>query len=396
MIDYALADQAKLPAPWTRRQVLAAGLATAGTFALAACTPNPTRGATGAGTPLPSSEAELMPIDFIAALPKAELHVHLEGTIEPADMFRYAERNGLALPWASEEDLRAAYSYTGLDDFLALLWEGCRVLTTREDFYDLTMTYLQRVSAQGVVRAEMSYAPHNFLPRGISIDDQIGGITDAITDARTDLGIDGALLVGVQRHRTEAEGFELLDLIRPHRESLLGISLGGPEVDNPPSKFARLYAAARNEGYRLTAHAGEEAPPSYITQALDECHVDRIDHGYTAFEDPGLVARLADEGVPVTMCPLSNLRLQVTDDLSTYPLTDYLNAGVNVSVNSDDPPYFGGYVNENFEALAEHLDLGRPELTTLARNSFTGSFGSTTQIDAGLAAVDEYERTWSS
>ena len=184
-----------------------------------------------------------MPTEFITAMPKAELHVHLEGTIEPADMFRYARRNGITLPWKSEEDLRAAYSYTSLGDFLTLFYEGCQVLTTRDDFYDLTMTYLQRTSAQRVVRAEMFFSPHNFLSRGISIDEQIGGITAAIADAHVDLGIDGALLIGVQRQRSEAEGFELLDLVRPHRESLLGISLGGAEVGNPPSKFARLYSA---------------------------------------------------------------------------------------------------------------------------------------------------------
>ena len=392
MIDKACSDPTNSPASEARREV--PGPETADTFTSTTCTSGSRTGSSGSGSLTCGSGAEFMPTEFIAGMPKAELHVHLEGTIEATDMFRYAQRNGLTLPWTSEDELRAAYTYESLDDFLTLFWQGCRVLTTREDFYDLTMTYLQRAFAQGVIYAEMSYAPMNFLPRGISVDHQIGGITDAIDDARADLGIDGALLVIVQRHRSEAEGFELLDLVRPHRDSIVGISLGGPETNNPPSKFARVFAAARHDGYKLTVHAGEEAPATYIAEALDECQAERIDHGYTAFQDPRLVSRLADEGIPLTMCPLSNRRLQVSDDLRSYPLVDYVNAGVSVSVNSDDPSYFGGYVNENFEALVEHLGIGQSELTTLARNSFTGSFGSASQIDAGLAAIDEYERIW--
>lgn len=363
--------------------------------ALAAASHTPT-GSTVSNSSTLRSEADLVPAEYITAMPKAELHVHLEGTIEAADMFEYAQRNEVTLPWSTEDELRAAYTYKNLDDFLALFWQGCRVLTTREDFYDLTMSYLQRAHAQGIVYAEMSYAPQNFLSRGITVDHQIGGITDAIAHARTDLSIEAELLVVVQRHRSEAEGLELLDLIRARRDSVLGISLGGPETNNPPAKFARVYAAARNEGYRLTAHAGEEAPSTYIAEALDECKVERIDHGYTAFQDPDLVTRLVDEGIPLTMCPLSNRRLNVSDDLSTYPLADYLETGVSVSVNSDDPSYFGGYVNENFAALVTHLGIGEAELTTLARNSFTGSFGTSSQIAAGLAAVDEFEQVWNS
>jgi adenosine deaminase len=330
---------------------------------------------------------------FIDALPKAELHVHLEGTLEPDEMFRLAARNGITLPWESTDALRALYSFTGLEHFLPLYFEGCKVLCRREDFYDLTAAYLRRAASEGVRRAEMFFGPQTFLDREIHTADQLGGILDAIADARTDSGIDGALIVTAQRHRTETAALELLDALRPFRDSILGIGLGSAEAGNPPSKFARFFAAARDEGYRLTCHAGEEGPPSYIREALDLCGVERIDHGYTAAQDPDLVARLADDGIPLTMCPLSNLRLQVTADLSTYPIAEFMKAGVIVTVNSDDPPYFGGYVNDNYAALQQHLGLGPQELAALARNSFLGSFADQSEIDRALAAVAEHEAT---
>jgi adenosine deaminase len=332
-------------------------------------------------------------MSFIDALPKAELHVHLEGTLEPDEMFRLAARNGITLPWASTDALRALYSFTGLGHFLPLYFEGCKVLCRREDFYDLTAAYLRRAASEGVRRAEMFFGPQTFLDRDIPTADQLGGILDAIADARTDSGIDGALIVTAQRHRTEAAALELLEALRPFRDSLLGVGLGSAEAGNPPSKFARFFAAARDEGYRLTCHAGEEGPPSYIREALDLCGVERIDHGYTAVQDPDLVARLADDGIPLTMCPLSNLRLQVTADLSTYPIAEFMKAGVLVTVNSDDPPYFGGYVNENYAALEQHLGFGPQELAALARNSFVGSFADRSEIDRALAAVAEHEAT---
>lgn len=332
-------------------------------------------------------------MSFIDALPKAELHVHLEGTLEPEQMFRLAVRNGITLPWESTDALRTLYSFTGLEHFLPLYFEGCKVLCRREDFYDLTAAYLRRAASEGVRRAEMFFGPQTFLDRDIPTADQLGGILDAIADARTDSGIDGALIVTAQRHRTEAAALELLEVLRPFHDSILGVGLGSAEAGNPPSKFARFFAAARDEGYRLTCHAGEEGPPSYIREALDLCGVERIDHGYTAAQDPDLVARLADDGIPLTMCPLSNLRLRVTADLSTYPIADLMKAGVLVTVNSDDPPYFGGYVNENYAALEQHLGLDPQELAALARNSFVGSFADRSEIDRALAAVAEHEAT---
>ncbi|MFI9387898.1 adenosine deaminase [Kutzneria sp. NPDC052558] len=323
----------------------------------------------------------------MTALPKAELHVHLEGTLEPEDMARFARRNGLALPWVTPDELRAAYSFTGLENFLAVYFAGCGVLRTRADFRELTAAYLRRAAGQGVRRAEMLFGPQAFLDHDVPIDDQLGGITDAIAEAREETGIEGALLVSAHRHRTEADALELLDLIRPWRSHVLGVGLGSAERGNPPAKFARYFAAARGQGYRTTCHAGEEGPAAYIREALEVCDVDRIDHGYTATDDPSLVSLLADRQVTLTMCPLSNLRLRVTDDLRTYPLKRLMDAGVPVTVNSDDPSYFGGYVNENYEAVTEALQLSDADVITLARNSFTGSFAPAEETAKALAEL---------
>jgi adenosine deaminase len=327
---------------------------------------------------------------FIAALPKAELHVHLEGTLEPDEMLRLAARNGVALPWRSEQEVRAAYAFTGLEHFLAVYFEGCRVLRRREDFYDLARGYLRRAAEQGVRRAEMFFGPQTFLDAGVPISDQLGGILDAVRDARSSWGIEGALLLGAQRHRTEAAALEMLDVVQPWKDSILGFGLGSAERGNPPSKFAAYFAACQAQGFRTTCHAGEEGPASYVREALDVCGVERIDHGFTAAADPDLVTQLADQGIPLTMCPLSNLRLRVTDDLNTYPIARLADAGVTVTVNSDDPPYFGGYVNENYAALAEHLGLGRPDLAALARNSFIASFAPPEEKAEALASVDAH------
>jgi adenosine deaminase len=274
---------------------------------------------------------------FVAGLPKTELHVHLEGTIEPADVFAFAARNGVMLPWPSQSALTEAYDYSGLDDFLSLYWQGCQALCTRTDFYDLALTYLRRAARDGIVRAEMFFSPQNFLPRGIPLADQLDGIDEAIRDAHAEVGIHGELIIVAQRHRTETEAMDLLTLLRPHRDRILGVGLGGPELANPPSKFARFFSTARHDGYRTTIHAGEEGPASYVREALDVCQVERIDHGYTAATDPALVQRLADEGITLTMCPLSNLRLHVVEDLARYPLPMLLDAEVLVTLNSDDP-----------------------------------------------------------
>jgi adenosine deaminase len=312
-----------------------------------------------------------MTSSFADGLPKAELHVHLEGTLEPGDLIRFARRNAIPIHWRDEHELRAAYSFTGLENFLAVYFEGCKALRRREDFHELTTAYLGRAAAQGVRRAEMFFGPQPFLDAGVPLDDQLGGIFDAIAEARETWGIDGALLLSAHRHRSEADALELLDRVRPWREQILGVGLGSAERGNPPSKFARYFAGARAQGYRTTCHAGEEGPAAYVREALDVCQVERIDHGFAATDDPDLSTQLADEQVPLTMCPLSNLRLRVTPGLAGYPLARLLDAGVPVTVNSDDPAYFGGYVNENYAALRTLSARVRPSSATRERPQWT-------------------------
>lgn len=329
---------------------------------------------------------------FVAALPKAELHVHLEGTLEPEMLFALAARNHVELPWPDVEQARAAYTFTGLEHFLPLLFRAASVLRTRQDFYDLARSYLTRAAADGVRRAEMFLGVQTFLDAGTSIGDQLDAVLAAISDARTDLGIDGALIVTSQRHRTQAAALEVLELIEPWRDRLLGIGLGAAERGNPPAKFADYYASARARGYRTTIHAGEDGPPEYVREALDICRADRIDHGVAASADPDLMARLRDEAVPLTVCPLSNVALRVVPSMAAHPLPAMMAAGLLVTVNSDDPPYLGGYVNDNYQAVHTDLGLDRPALADLARNSFRASFDDPHRIAAHLAAVDAHVR----
>jgi len=329
---------------------------------------------------------------FIEALPKAELHVHLEGTLEPEMMLDLAARNGVELPWPDVDGLRAAYRFTGLEHFLPLLFQGAAVLRRGRDFHELAYAYLRRAAADGVRRAEMFLGVQTFLDAGVPIADQLDSVLAAIEDARADTGIDGALIVTCQRHRPQTAALEVLDLIAPWAHRVLGIGLGAAERGNPPAKFADYYAAARARGYRTTIHAGEDAPASYVREALDVCRPDRIDHGIAAATDRALVARLRDEGIPLTVCPLSNLALQVVPSLAQHPLRALYDAGVMVTVNSDDPPYFGGYINDNFRVVRDHLGFGRDELATLARNSFYASFDDPAGISRRVAAVDEHMR----
>ncbi len=328
--------------------------------------------------------------DFIGGLPKAELHVHLEGTLEPELLFAIARRNQLPVPWDSVDDLRAAYHFTGLEHFLPLLFAGCSVFRTRDDFYDLTIAYLRNAADQHVRRVEMFFGSQTFLDLGIEIGTALGGVLDAMRDARVQWGIDPALILTAQRHRTQAAALELFELVQPWSESILGFGLGSAERGNPPSKFAEYFAQCQAAGYRTTIHAGEDAPADYVREALDVCHPDRIDHGVAAASDPTLVARLRDEGIPLTMCPLSNLALRVVDDLAQHPLPDLLTAGVMVTVNSDDPPYLGGYVNENYAAVQQHLAMDDAVLGRLARNSFTASWADTDAVRRYVAEVDSY------
>ncbi|WP_229670144.1 adenosine deaminase [Microlunatus endophyticus] len=326
---------------------------------------------------------------LIDRLSKAELHVHLEGTLTPATVFVCARRNGVMLPWASEDDLAAAYRFEGLPDFLQVLFQVAGTLRGGQDFYDLALDYLRRAAADNVVRAEIFFGTQTFLDAGVPMSIMMDGVLAAIADARQEWGIDGALICTAQRHRDEASGLELLGLLEPWRDQIIGIGLGSAERGNPPSKFARYFANARGRGYRITVHAGEDGPADYVREALDVCRPDRIDHGVMIMSDPELVERIRDEQVPLTMCPLSNRALQVVPDLAAHPLAGFLRRGLLVTVNSDDPPFFGGYVNDNYRAIAAASVLSEAEIVQLARNSVTASFASDSEKVRYLAAIDK-------
>ena len=306
---------------------------------------------------------------WLTALPKAELHLHLEGALEPELMFALARRNNIELPWADVEALRQAYSFNNLQEFLDLYYQGANVLRTEQDFYDLTWAYLQKCHAQGVVHVEPFFDPQTHTERGIPFEAAITGISTALRDGRAQLGITGGLILSFLRHLSEEEAFQTLQQAMPFRDQFFAVGLDSSEKGHPPSKFERVFAKARAEGFLAVAHAGEEGPPEYIWQALDLLKVNRIDHGVRAAEDPALLDRLADEQVPLTVCPLSNIKLCVFPDMAQHNILELLERGLNVTVNSDDPAYFGGYVLENFIALRDGLGMTEDQARRLALNS---------------------------
>lgn len=327
---------------------------------------------------------------FIAGLPKAELHLHIEGSLEPELMFTLAQRNGIAIPFASVEEVRAAYAFSNLQDFLDIYYQGMGVLITEQDFTDLTAAYLARAHADHVRHVEIFFDPQGHTARGVAFETVVTGITRALDDAQARHGITSKLILCFLRHLSEEEAQATLDEALPFLDRIDGVGLDSSEVGHPPSKFANVFARARDLGLKIVAHAGEEGPPAYVHEALDILNVDRIDHGNRSLEDPALVARLADQGICLTVCPLSNLKLCVVDDMAAHPLKTMLDAGLIATVNSDDPSYFGGYVNANYRAVADALDLSKDDLVRLARNSFTGSFLEETEKARHLAAIDAY------
>ena len=327
---------------------------------------------------------------FIAALPKAELHLHIEGSLEPELMFELAQRNGVAIPFANVEEVRAAYAFSNLQDFLDIYYQGMGVLHTEQDFYDLTAAYLARAHADAVRHVEIFFDPQGHTARGVAFEIVITGITRALDDAEARFGMTSKLIMCFLRHLDEADAEATLDEALPYLGRIDGVGLDSSEVSHPPSKFARVFARARSLGLKIVAHAGEEGPPAYVYEALDLLGVDRIDHGNRSLEDPVLVRRLAAESITLTVCPLSNLKLCVVDDLAAHPLKTMLDAGLRATVNSDDPSYFGGYVNANYQTVADALDLSKAELVTLARNSFTGSFLDDAAKAKHLAAIDAH------
>ncbi|MBO9696723.1 MAG: adenosine deaminase [Sphingopyxis sp.] len=325
---------------------------------------------------------------FIAALPKAELHLHIEGSLEPELMFELAQRNNVAIPFASVEEVRAAYAFSNLQDFLDIYYQGMGVLHTEQDFHDLTAAYCARANADNVRHIEIFFDPQGHTERGIAFATVIAGITRALDDAGARYGMSSKLIMCFLRHLSEAEAEATLDEALPFLDRITGVGLDSSEVGHPPAKFERVFARARGLGLKIVAHAGEEGPPAYVREALDLLGVDRIDHGNRSLEDAALVRRLADEGMTLTVCPLSNLKLCVVNDIADHPLRTMLDAGLRATVNSDDPSYFGGYVNANYLAVANALDLSRDELVTLACNSFTGSFLDDAAKARHLAAIE--------
>ena len=326
---------------------------------------------------------------FIAALPKAELHLHIEGTLEPELMFALAGRNGIRLPYASVEEVRAAYRFSNLQDFLDIYYAGAGALLHRQDFYDLTWAYLQRAFAQNVRHVEIFFDPQTHTARGVAFATVIDGISQALDDAEARLGISSRLIMCFLRHLDEADALATLELALPYRDRIAGVGLDSSERGNPPGKFREAFRRARAAGFMATAHAGEEGPAAYVREALDVLAVTRIDHGNNALDDADLVTELARRRIPLTVCPLSNVKLRVVDDLRAHPLQRMLDLGLFVTVNSDDPAYFGGYINENYLAVAEALDLDRETLAQLARNSFAASLLDADTRAALVAQVDE-------
>ncbi|TMD66635.1 MAG: adenosine deaminase [Chloroflexi bacterium] len=327
---------------------------------------------------------------FARQLPKAELHLHIEGTLEPELMFELARRNGVPLSYASVDELRRAYVFSDLQSFLDIYYAGCQVLLKERDFYDLTWAYLARAAAQGVRHAEIFFDPQTHTDRGVPFETVITGIHRALDDGRERLQVTSGLILCFLRDLSVESATQTLTEALPYREWILAVGLDSAEVGHPPSKFEAVYNRSREEGLRAVAHAGEEGPPAYIWEALDLLHAERIDHGVRCADDARLVERLVEERIPLTVCPLSNVKLRVFPTLRQHNLKQLLDRGLLVTVNSDDPAYFGGYVGDNFAASTTALGLSREQLLALARNSFAASFLPDNQKRAYLAEVDNF------
>ena len=328
--------------------------------------------------------------DFIRGLPKAELHLHIEGTFEPELMFEIAQRNRIELPYPNIEALRQAYNFNQLQDFLDIYYQGMNVLRQEQDFYDLTWAYLQRIHLQNVIHTEIFFDPQGHTSRGVTFETALNGIHRALTDGEQQLGISFGIIMCFLRHLDESDAQETLTQALPHKDRIMGVGLDSSELGHPPKKFARVFARAHAEGFRLVAHAGEEGPPDYVAQAINLLKVERIDHGNRALEDQSLTQQIAKQKLALTVCPLSNLKLCVIDTLANHPIKAMLNAGLKATINSDDPAYFGGYMNENFIQLADAVDLSRDELISLSRNAFDAAFVSDARKQEMHNTLDTY------
>jgi adenine deaminase len=332
--------------------------------------------------------------EFLRRIPKAELHIHIEGSLEPEMIFALAQRNGVAIPYASVEELRKAYAFTNLQSFLDIYYAGASVLLKEQDFYDMARAYLEKAAFDNVIRTEIFFDPQTHTARGVGMETVIKGLHRACVDAKAELGVDAELILCFLRHLSEEEAFETLEAALPYRDHFIGVGLDSSEVGHPPQKFAKVFARCKALGFRLVAHAGEEGPPEYIWSALDVLQVERIDHGVQSYKDAALMQRLAKERVPLTVCPLSNQKLCVFPDLRDHNLRQLLDAGLAAMINSDDPAYFGGYMNNNWLATFDALGLQADHALQLAHNSFEASFCSAEQqrryADRVAAFVDGF------
>ena len=326
-------------------------------------------------------------IELIQALPKAELHVHIEGTFEPELMFAIAQRNQIQIPYQSVEEVKQAYNFHNLQSFLDIYYAGANVLVHEQDFYDLAWAYFEKCAEDKVVHTEMFFDPQTHTERGVEFATVIAGLKRACQDAQQKLGISSQLIMCFLRHLSEEKAFETLEQALPFKDEIIAVGLDSSEVGHPPAKFERVFAKAREEGFLIVAHAGEEGPPEYVWEALDLLKVNRIDHGVRSEEDKQLMTRLIAEKMPLTVCPLSNLKLCVVNDMKEHNIRRLLQQGVHVTVNSDDPSYFGGYMNDNFIAIQQALDLSNEELKQLATNSFEASFISDQEKQKWIAEI---------
>ncbi len=312
--------------------------------------------------------------EWLNSLPKVELHMHLEGSLEPELMFALARRNNIELPFATVEQIREAYEFGNLQDFLDIYYQGARVLQVEQDFYDLVWAYLKKCQQQNVVHVEPFFDPQTHTDRGIPFETVINGISQALQDAESQLGISSKIIMCFLRHLSEEAAFETLAQARPYLDRIVAVGLDSSEKGHPPEKFSRVFARARESGLLTVAHAGEEGPAEYVWTAINDLKVSRVDHGVRAIDDPELIAHLVATRIPLTVCPLSNTKLRVFDDMSQHNILEMLKKGVCVTVNSDDPAYFGGYMTENFDALAQNLDLSKDQARQLVSNSIEASF----------------------
>lgn len=331
--------------------------------------------------------------DFIQGLPKAELHLHIEGSFEPELMFQIAQRNNINIRFNSVEEVKEAYNFSNLQDFLDIYYEGMNVLTTEQDYYDLTCAYLTKVHSENVVHTEIMFDPQGHTDRGIEFDTVINGIWRAMKDAESQLGMTSLLIMSFLRHLDEESALKTLEDGLRHKDKIAAVGLDSSELGNPPTKFKNAFAKARKAGFKLVAHAGEEGPAEYVWEALNDLNVDRVDHGNRSLDDEKLVEELVNRKMGLTVCPLSNLKLCVVDDLKDHPLKTMLNKGLKASINSDDPAYFGGHMINNYTAMAEALDLSKAELAEFAKISFETSFLSEEEKKKKIEEIEGYLKT---